>query len=175
VLWPWADAAAGGVGVVDTVIAGLLPAYRLYSCANGTQLAVGCLEPKFWAGFCQAMGLPELATAGLDAGKAGEQAASRMAEHLATRPADDWLRELAGKDLPVTAVNDISAAREDTALAAGGLLESTPMPDGSTLTVPGPALPALGRTPTRPAPRLGEHNRSVLSAPVDKRSHSDPG
>jgi len=78
-------------------------------------------------------------------------------------------------DLPVNAVNDIHAAREDAALADGGLLESTPMPDGSTLKVPGPALPGIGRTPTRPAPRLGEHNHAVFPLPVDKRGHSDPG
>ena len=43
------------------------------------------------------------------------------------------------------------------------LTEATPMPDGSTLRGPGPALPSLGQTPSSPAPALGAHTRAVLT------------
>src|SRR5690606_25376316 len=46
--WPWADRAAGGDGVLETVLAGRVPCYRCYRCADGKLLSVGCLEPKFW-------------------------------------------------------------------------------------------------------------------------------
>ena len=52
------------------------------------------------------------------------------------------------------------AAREP---ALTVLTEATPMPDGSTLRGPGPALPGLGRTPEAAAPALGAHTRAVLT------------
>jgi hypothetical protein len=35
------------------------------------------------------------------------------------------------------------------------------MPGGGSLTVPGPAMPSIGRTPDRPAPKLGEHDQAL--------------
>jgi len=48
----------------------------------------------------------------------------------------------------------------DGAYPMGSLV---PMPDGSVLRTPGPFHPSLGRTPSRPAPRLGEHTAAVLA------------
>ncbi|MCA9635513.1 MAG: hypothetical protein KC420_05700, partial [Myxococcales bacterium] len=55
------------------------------------------------------------------------------------------------------------AALAEPSYGEGGLVEATPMPGGSTLRAPGPSLPSLGKTPERPAPRLGEHTRSALA------------
>jgi len=165
--WPWADRAAGGGpaggGAFESVLAGRVACYRCYRCGDGRLLSVGCLEPKFWIGFCQAIEKPELATVGLDLGERGRAAADAIAEHLATQPRAQWLALLADKDLPVAAVNDLDDARSDATIASAGLLEHTPMPGGGRLSVPGPAMPSVGRTPTRPAPRLGEHDDALAS------------
>ncbi|PRQ04031.1 Formyl-coenzyme A transferase [Enhygromyxa salina] len=161
VTWPWADRAAGGDGALATTLAGRVPCYRCYRCADGKLLSVGCLEPKFWQGFCRAIAKPELISAGLDLGERGRAAADAVAEHLAAQPRAEWLAMLADKDLPIAAVHDLDAARSEPILASAGLLEHTPMPGGGQLTVPGPALPSVGRTPERPAPKFGEHDDAI--------------
>ncbi len=159
--WAWADRAAGGGGMLETALAGRVPCYRCYRCGDGELISVGCLEPKFWLAFCAAIERPELAPFGLDLGERGRVAADAVAERLAMQAASEWLSQFAGKDLPVAAVHDLDGARNEALLASAGLLERTPMPNGGTLTVPGPALQALGRTPSRPAPKLGEHDRAI--------------
>lgn len=168
VLWPWADLEASGrIGTTDGLIGGRTPAYRLYRCADGRRLVVGCLEPKFWTELCDAVGRPELAPHGNDMGPPGQQAYRAMADHLASADAAHWLALLAGRDLPVTLEADIDAARGDAAFDR--LLEDVVLPAtdagrgrASSARVPGPAIPSLGRPPTRAAPGLGEHTRSVL-------------
>ncbi len=160
--WAWADRAAGGGGALETVLSGRAACYRCYRCADGKLLSVGCLEPKFWVGFCQAIGKPELANLGHDLGERGRAAADAVAEQLAMQPRAEWLALFADKDLPVAAVNDLDDARGDALIASSGLLEHTPMPSGGRLAVPGPALPSVGRTPSRPAPKLGEHDEAIL-------------
>jgi crotonobetainyl-CoA:carnitine CoA-transferase CaiB-like acyl-CoA transferase len=160
-LWPWADlAATGAIGTTDTLIGGRIPAYRLYACADGAKLAVGCLEPKFWLRFCEAVGRPELAGAGLDTGQGGQTAHERMAEHLAGASSTHWLRCVAGLDLPVTRAASLEAAVDDPSMR--GLLEPAPASTDANATIPGPFVPSLGRTPRRPAPRLGQDTDAVL-------------
>jgi alpha-methylacyl-CoA racemase len=161
--WPWADRAAGGGGMLETVLAGRVPCYRCYRCSDGRLISVGCLEPKFWQVLCEALGKPKLASFGLDLGEHGRAAADEMAELFATLPSFEWLAKLADKDLPVALVNDLDGARSEATLASSGLLEHTPMPGGGRLTVPGPTLPSIGRTPSQPAPKLGEHDAAILA------------
>jgi alpha-methylacyl-CoA racemase len=160
--WPWADRAAGGGGAFETFLAGRVACYRCYRCADGKLISLGCLEPKFWSGLCEAIGKPHLAALGLDLGERGRAAADEVAELFATQPRSEWLASLSAKDLPVAPVHDLDAARQESILASAGLLEHTPMPGGGRLTVPGPALPSVSQTPSRPAPKLGEHDEAIL-------------
>jgi len=159
--WAMADTAAAGAnhsGVSQTMLAGKVPCYRNYRCQDGRLITVGCLEPKFWVVLTQRLGVPELATAGLDVGERGRLAAAKVAEVFAQKSCGAWLEGLADAQLPVGPVLGVQEALEQApsgALAA--LFEDTPMPDGTTLRGPGPAVPSVSRTPQRPAPRLGEH------------------
>ncbi len=162
-VWPWADDAggAGGLGTGDTILAGRCPAYRLYRCADGLEVAVAAVEPKFWAELAQALGIPQHALTGLDCGAAGTAAAADAEAAFAARPRDEWLALLSPLGLPVTPVNDLRAARRDPLYRESGWMEGLAVLGGSE-PVPGPFLPSLGRTPQRPAPRLGEHTVAVL-------------
>lgn len=168
VTWALAEQAAGGGGMSSAVLGGAAAAYRTYRCADGLELAVGCLEPKFWFAFAAAVGRDDLAGVGLETGPVGDAAIASMQAHLSTRPRAAWLALIADKALPVWPVHDVGAAADEPALAP--LLEATPMPGGTTLSLPGPSLPAIGATPRSPAPALGAHTRSVLAefaAPAD--------
>ncbi len=160
VTWAAAEAAAGGDGMAEQMLGGAIAAYRCYRCADGLELSVGCLEPKFWVAFATAVGRPELAGTGLDPGPAGAATAAAMQTWLAGQPRAHWLDVVRPHGLPVWPVHAVAEAAKEPALA--GLREATPMPDGSTLELPGPCLPGLGRTPTSPAPGLGAHTQAVL-------------
>lgn len=160
VTWAWAERAGGGGGMSERMLGGGAPAYRTYRCGDGLELSVGCLEPKFWIRFAQLVGRPDLAGQGLDTSPEGQVAAAAMEAHLAAHPRAHWLALLAPHDLPVWPVNDLDAAPRDPTLA--GLTEATPTASGALPGV-GPFFPALGRTPSRPAPALGEHTAAVLA------------
>jgi crotonobetainyl-CoA:carnitine CoA-transferase CaiB-like acyl-CoA transferase len=162
-LWAWADDAGGaaGLGTGDTILAGRCPAYRLYRCSDGQEVAVAAVEPKFWAELAQALGIPQHALAGLDCGAAGAAAAAAAEAAFSARPRGEWLALLAPLGLPVTPVNDLRAARHDPLYRDAGWVEGLAVA-GRSEPVPGPFLPSLGRTPERPAPRLGEHTVAVL-------------
>ncbi len=168
VTWPWAEAAAGGGGMSGPMLGGNIAAYRCYRCADDLELAVGCLEPKFWISFATLVGRPELASIGLDPGPAGAAAVGAMQAWLAQHPRAHWLALVADHALPVWPVHDLEAAAREPALTP--LLEPTPLPGGATLPLPGPSVPSLGRTPQTAAPALGAHTRAVLAefaAPPD--------
>ncbi len=117
--WAMADARAGGGGVLDDVLVGRSPCYRLYGCADGTALAVGTLEPKFWVGFVEAIGLPHLAGDGLDTGPRGEAATAEVAGTLLTFPAAHWVEMGARLGLPLSEVLAVSAALREEWIPSG--------------------------------------------------------
>lgn len=147
--WPLADAAAGGGGLVDTMLRGVCPAYGVYTCADGRKVALCALEPKFWESFIEMLGMEDLAGAALDAGPAGREAVRRVAEAMAKSPSEYWLEEGERLGLPLSPVNTFEDARTGFwALRAGAG------------TLP-PYLPSLGGAGGR-APELGEHTTAVL-------------
>jgi crotonobetainyl-CoA:carnitine CoA-transferase CaiB-like acyl-CoA transferase len=156
----YAERAGGGAGLVAGLIAGGCPAYRRYRCADGLEIAVCALEPKFWTALIEILDLPELAGSALDSGESGRHAARRIEDQIATRPRTHWLGLAEERNLPISAVHDLDSAR---AAFPSALLEETPGPDGRGLSrVPGPYVPSLGRSPSTPAPLLGEHTDRVL-------------
>ena len=160
--WGWAELAAGGGGVLDTLLGGACPCYRIYRCGDDKSLSLAALEPKFWAAFVELIGAEELAEAAFALGADGERAAAAVGKKLAEHPREHWLRLSEERGLPVGPVHGFDEAPLDPSFAAAGLIEETPMPGGAMLPGVGPLLPNLGRTPIRPAPRLGEHSAAIL-------------
>ena len=159
--WGWAELAAGGGGVLDTLLGGTCPCYRIYRCGDGKSLSLAALEPKFWAAFVELIGAEARAEAAFALGADGERAAAAVGKKLAEHPREHWLREAEERGLPLGPVHGLDEAPSDPSFAAAGLVEETPMPDGTTLPGVGPLLPSLGRTPDRPAPKLGEHKVAI--------------
>ena len=161
--WGWAELAAGGGGVLDTLLGGACPCYRIYRCGDGKSLSLAALEPKFWTAFVDLIGAEELAAAAFAFGPDGERAAAAVERTHAEHPREHWFRLSEERGLPVGPVHGFDEAPSDPSFAAAGLIEETPMPDGTSQPGVGPLLPALGRTPARPAPRLGEHTAAILA------------
>lgn len=159
--WSWADAAAGGGSMMETLLGGSCPCYQVYECAGGGRLSLGAVEPKFWTGFLEVLGLNEYAGAGYDPGPAGREAAQAVTDRLAEKPLEHWLELCGQANLPVAPINDLEASRQAGWLEACGLAERTPVPGGGELLAPGPYQPSVGRTPERAAPEVGRDNQAI--------------
>jgi alpha-methylacyl-CoA racemase len=159
--WAMADVAAGGQTLGETVLAGRCPAYRTYECGDGCSIALGALEPRFWAEFVEMLGLGELESVGLDIGEAGGRASQRVAEVLAEQESDYWLRAARERNLPITPVQSLDEAIQNGFFSNTGLAEQEPSPKEGVL--PGPFVPSIASRPRGGAPRLGEHTEAVLS------------
>jgi len=135
-------------------LAGGLPCYRTYPCADGW-VALGALEPKFWAALCRGLAREDLAQRRLDPAVAGELEAV-----FAARTRAEWA---AFDDEHGCCLQPVRSL--DEALADAPLSE-VPQP-GAAAPVRLLAPPVgFGRTPgdgTRPGPALGEHTDAVLA------------
>ncbi len=99
----WSD--ARGANLLD----GGAPFYRCYACRDGRFVAVGALEPRFYAALIAGLGLSADEAPQFDmAGWPGRH--QRFAALFATRDRDDWAARFAGTDACVTPVLDMAEA-----------------------------------------------------------------
>jgi crotonobetainyl-CoA:carnitine CoA-transferase CaiB-like acyl-CoA transferase len=138
---------------------GGMAAYGVYRCADGRHVAVGALEPQFFAALCAALDEPALEEMHLDPARQDELRA-RLTEIFAGRPRDAWAELFGGVDACVTPVLDLAEA-----LAASPVVRDVPLPDGTAMRQAG--LPITwsdaDRAARGPAPGLGEHTAEVLA------------
>ncbi|MFD8755536.1 CaiB/BaiF CoA transferase family protein [Kitasatospora sp. NPDC059577] len=148
----WGLLAAGhwqdrrGVNLLD----GGAPFYAVYRAADGGHLAVGALEPRFYAEFARLLELGPDAPGQYDPARWPELRA-RIAARFATRTRSEWEAVFEGSDACVEAVLTMRQAAVDGHLAARGTYVEA---DGVTQPAPAPrfsATPgALRRPPARP-------------------------
>jgi alpha-methylacyl-CoA racemase len=136
------------------------PYYDSYACADGRWVAVGALEPQFFAAL--------LAGLGIDPAEVGAQndlanwpgLRARFTAAFATRTRDEWVAHFAGRDACVAPVLTTEETLADPHLVARGtVVEVEGVPQ------PAPA-PRFGATPAaldRPPPAPGEHTDEVLA------------
>lgn len=98
-LWP----GERGTNLLD----GGAPFYDTYRCADGRFVAVGCLEPRFYAELLARLGLDgeqdDLTEAQADP-EAWPRLRERLAERFAQRTRDEWVEVFADSDACVTPV-----------------------------------------------------------------------
>ncbi len=91
------------VGPGRNIITGRYACYDTYRAADGGWLAVGAIEPKFFANLCRHLGCPQWTERQLD-DDAQDAIRADFRAAFATRPRDAWVDELAGADTCVTPV-----------------------------------------------------------------------
>ncbi|GAA5013141.1 CaiB/BaiF CoA-transferase family protein [Actinopolymorpha pittospori] len=136
------------------------PFYRCYSCADGRFVAVGALEPRFYAALLAGLGLTEEELPGQYDESGWPRLHERFAAVFATRTREEWTKRFGGTDACVTPVLEPAEAPRHPHLAARGTYV-----DVGGLAQPGPA-PRLSRTPGAvqgPAPVPGGDTREVLA------------
>jgi alpha-methylacyl-CoA racemase len=90
----------------NEVLSGRYACYNLYQTADGRWLAVGALEPKFWAELCRRIAAEDLIPRQFEEPQADVK--ERMASIFRTKPADVWIQELRDTDCCVTLVRNVS-------------------------------------------------------------------
>jgi alpha-methylacyl-CoA racemase len=156
-IWGMLDAGAWrdrpGVNLLD----GGAPFYAVYRTADGGHMAVGALEPRFYAEFTALLGL------GADAPDRADPAAwpelrARIAERFATRTRREWTEVFEGTDACVAPVLSLGEAAEHPHLAARA---TYPVADGIRQPAPAPRLSRTPGTLRRPPARPGEHAAEI--------------
>ncbi len=123
----WSD--QRGANLLD----GGAPFYRCYACRDGGFVAVGALEPQFYAALLAGLGIPADEAPQFDI--AGWPALhGRFAAMFATRDRDSWAEHFAGTDACVTPVLTLAEAPSHPHNAArgafveAGVLQPAPAP-----------------------------------------------
>ena len=135
------------------------PFYRCYETSDGKYMAVGAIEPQFFAALLDGLGLTSDEVPGqLDIGSYPRMY-DVFAERFASRTRDEWTQVFAGTDACVTpvltwseaATNDHLNARS-TVITAHGVDQAAPAPRFSRTPAPpvGPPPPA-----TTPVAEIG--------------------
>ena len=101
----------------NEVLSGRYACYNLYPAADGRWLAVGALEPKFWAELCRRLGCEDLIARQFE--EPSDSVKQRIASIFLTKPARDWFEELRDSDCCVTLVRTVSEVAADLPVRAG--------------------------------------------------------
>ena len=136
------------------------PFYDCYACADGRYVAVGALEPQFYAALVAGLGL-DPADLGEQHDRAGWPAIrARFGAVFATRTRDEWVTHFAGRDACVAPVNTTEETFEDPHMLARGTVVE---PDGMAQPAPAPRFSGTPAAVDRPPPESGEHTDDVLA------------
>jgi alpha-methylacyl-CoA racemase len=144
----------------SNLLDGGAPFYDTYQTADGQYMAVGALEPQFYAALLDGLGLTAAGLPGQHDRAGWPAIRQAFAEKFAGRSRADWEQVFAGTDACVSPVLSLAEApRHPHAVARSAFAVV------NGITQPAPA-PRFGRTsPPVPAapPRLGADTDSVLS------------
>ena len=123
------------------------PYYDTYTCADGRHVAVGPLEPRFYAQLLDGLGLDAATLPPQDDVAGWPQLRARFREVLATRTRDEWVAVFAGTDACVTPVLALGEVADHPHVKVRGTIVA---PDGVPQAAP---APRFSRTPaTLPGP-----------------------
>ena len=133
--WAHAEGVIAGQEIAsgERRLTGGLARYRLYTAADGRQIAVGAIEEKFWQAFCDVIDLP----AELRDDLANPEACSaEVARRLAGQPSTHWAPLLAAADCCCSVVKTPAEAAADPHFVARGVF-------ARKLAIAGREAPAL--------------------------------
>ncbi|MFJ6137608.1 CaiB/BaiF CoA transferase family protein [Kitasatospora sp. NPDC092286] len=133
------------------------PCYSVYRASDGGHLAVGALEPRFYAEFARLLELGPDAPGQYDTARRPELRA-RIAARFATRTRAEWEAVFAGSDACVEPVLTLRQAAVNEHLAARGTYVEE---EGVTQPAPAPRFSVTPGALRRPPARPGVHTAEV--------------
>jgi alpha-methylacyl-CoA racemase len=143
-----------GVNLLD----GGVPWYDVYETADGQWMAVGALEPRFYAALLSGLGLTGLPSR--DDPQNWPELRAALTARFSERTRDEWAKVFAGSEACVEPVLSLTEAAADPHLDARGTYVT-----GDGIIQPAPA-PRFSRTPGQlsgPPPVPGQHTIEALT------------
>ncbi|EHR52140.1 putative acyl-CoA transferase/carnitine dehydratase [Saccharomonospora marina XMU15] len=138
----WTDERGGNL------LDGGAPFYDTYECADGRYVAVGAIEPQFYAQLLAGLGLDPADLPGQLEQDRWPQLRSRLAEAFGAQPREHWEQVFAATDACVTPVLTFAEAADHPNLAARGTIVEL---DGVAQPAPAPRFSrTAAATPTPP-------------------------
>jgi alpha-methylacyl-CoA racemase len=145
-----------GTNIVDSGA----PFYECYPCADGRYVAVGAIEPQFYAALLGGLGLDPAELPDQHDKSSWPETKSRFAAVFATRPRDEWVARLAGQDACVAPVLTTDETFGDAHMTGRGtVVEVAGVPQAA----PAPRFSATPATLDRPPPGAGDHTDEILA------------
>jgi alpha-methylacyl-CoA racemase len=142
-------------------LAGGIVCYRPYACRDG-YVALGALEPKFWAAFCRAVGREDLVERQFD--PPGSEAHAEVERIFLARTREEWEVFSSEHECCLEPVMGLDEALDSELVRAREMVVEVDQPGAGRIRQLGVPV-KLSRTPGRPAgpgPALGEHTVEVL-------------
>ncbi|MFQ6080080.1 MAG: CaiB/BaiF CoA transferase family protein [Candidatus Bathyarchaeia archaeon] len=140
------------------------PCYNVYETKDGKYITIGCIEERFWANLCRALGVVDF----VKYQYAGEDKLEEMFEVIRnifkSRSLDEWLRVLPKEDVPCGPVYELSEVFEDPQILYRKMIMEVEYPAVGKIKQLGTPL-KFSETPCEirsPPPRLGEHTEQIL-------------
>jgi alpha-methylacyl-CoA racemase len=150
----WDDRARGA-----NLLDGGAPFYDTYATSDGRHVALGALEPKFFAELAQRIGLPERFVKRQYDRRLWPEMRATIAAILATRTRDEWGALLEGSDACLAPVLSLTEApRHPHAQARAAFADV----GGVTQPAPAPRFSRSVATAPKAAPVAGAHSEAVL-------------
>ncbi len=128
------------------ILTGRYACYDTYGTADGGWLAVGAIEPVFWANLCRLVGLDRWIDHQTD-DEVQDQIRADLRAAFAGRTRDEWVEVLADADTCVAPVLDIAEVAEDPQFAARGAVVEATHPQRPPFRQLGPLLAGTPRPP----------------------------
>jgi alpha-methylacyl-CoA racemase len=159
--WALGDGLAGGNwrGSGEHMLTGASARYRLYPCADARILAAAPIEDKFWAVFCNIIGLD----AALRDKPFSAATIARVSAIIKSEPSTTWRARFAGRDCCCSIVASLREALDNPHFAARGLMAHQLVNAAGArlpaLPVPVDAAFRVSASEALSAPTLGAHNR----------------
>lgn len=123
------------------ILAGAAPYYRTYRCADGREMAVGAIEPQFWAEVLSVLGIDRDAPAELQREEAWPATTDLLEAAFMTASRDTWADRFRGTDACVYPVLTSDEATHDKHLMSRSVFIDV---DGVSQVTPSPRF---SRTP----------------------------
>ena len=147
---------ARGTNLLD----GGAPFYTTYKTADGGYVAVGALEPAFYADFVAGLGLDERDIPAQYDVAGWPELQRRFAAVIATKTRAEWTELFADSDACVSPVLPMSEVGEHDHVAKRSTLIDL---DGVTQPAPAPRFSRSQPNTPKVAPQPGEHSEEILA------------
>ena len=145
-------------------LAGMLPCYDAYRCADAGYVSLGGLEPWFWKKLVTRLGREDFDELQYAAGESAEGVRRDLQAIFLGKTRDEWIRLFEGEDVCISPVLSLDEAMSHPNTVARRMVVDVGSPLGGTEPQLGLPIKIAGeeeRAPGR-APRLGEHDDPVL-------------